>query len=78
MLLVVLRLHLHTVMVGVSVRLPRRLSVPLLSEPLEELPHRVVVRNGQSHLVPLALLLPLHVRDLSEDDLREGKSRDVG
>ena len=72
--MVVLRLHLHTVMIKVSVRLRWRLSVPLLSEPLEQLAYRVVFRNGEGHLVPLALLLSLHISDLSEDDLQERRT----
>lgn len=62
-----LRLHLHTVMI-------KGLRVSLLSEPLEQLADRVVFRNGESHLVSLALLLSLHISNLSEDDLQEGES----
>lgn len=72
--MVVLRLHLDTVVIEVSGRLSWRLSVPLLSEPLEQLADWVVFGNGESHLVPLVLLLPLHVRNLSEDYLQGGES----
>lgn len=67
--MVVLWLHLHTVMITVSVRFSRCLSISLLSEPLEQLANRVVIRNGESHLIPLSLLLSLHISDLSEDYL---------
>lgn len=63
------RLHLHTVVIEVG--LPRGLSVSLQPEPLEQLADRVVFGDGESHLVPLALLLPLHVCNLSEDDLQQ-------
>lgn len=70
-MMVVLRLHQHAVMIVVTVGLSLRLSISLLPEPLEQLADRVVVRNGESHLALLALLLPLHISNLSEDDLRE-------
>lgn len=69
-----LRLHLHTVMFEISVRLPWCLRVSLLPELLEQLSDRVVLRDGEGHLTPLTLLLPFHISNLPEDDLKEGES----
>lgn len=75
--MVALRLHLHAVVLKVSLRV-----VPLLPEPLEQLADWVVLGDGESHLVPLVLLLLLHIGNLPEDYLQEGEwaheDNDVG
>lgn len=67
---VLVRLHLDAVMVTVSGGF-WYLSVPLLPELLEQLADGVVVRNGEGHLCPLALLLSLDVSNLPKDELEE-------
>ena len=65
----VLVLHVELVLLQV----PLSPHLLLLLELLEELPDRVVLGDGQLHLVLLTLtllLLLLHVADLTENDLR--------
>lgn len=50
------------------------LSVPLLPELLEQLADGVVVRNGEGHLAPLALLLPFDISNLPKDELENMKN----